>query len=146
MTQTGPHPPDYDGRSAWTITTAAVDRWSGRLIELKKGLGDLIKAFRAEIGLHYRQTGKTPSPGSKDFRRCRAIEGQFSVVPSGFGNCCKSDVLANRGESPAHAIVVASLCAQAFLEFLKRRANVFRQRMMPSPQIIDLDESDPSPV
>ena len=72
-------------------------------------------------------------------------EGQFSVVPSGFGNCCKPDVPANRGESPAHARVVAASSAQAFLEFLKRRANVFRQRMMVSPQIIDLDESDPSP-
>lgn len=112
---------------------------------LEKGPGDLVKAFRAEISLHYRQTGKAPSPGSKDFRRSRAIEGQFSVVPSGFGNCCKPDVPANRGESPAHARVVAALSAQAFLEFLKRRANVFRQRMMPSPQIIDLDESDPSP-
>src|SRR5215471_5968472 len=117
----------------------------GATDRLEKSLGDLIKAFRAEMGLHYRQTGKAPSPGIKNLRWSRAIEGQFSVVPSGFGNCCKPDVPANRGESPTHARVVAALSAQALLEFLKRRANVFRQRMMPSPQIIDLDESDPSP-
>src|SRR5262249_37534752 len=69
----------------------------GATDRLEKGAGDLIKAFRAEIGLHCRQTGKAPLPGSKDFRRSRAIEGQFSVVPSGFGNCCKPDVPANRG-------------------------------------------------
>src|SRR5262249_973717 len=98
-----------------------------------------------EMGLHCRQTGKAPLPGSKDFRRSRAIEGQFGVAPPGFGNCRKPDVPANRGESPAHARVVPALSADAFLEFLKRRADVFWQRMMPSPQIIDLDESDPSP-
>jgi hypothetical protein len=117
----------------------------GATDRLEKGAGDLIKAFRAEIGLHCRKTGKAPLPGSKDFRRSRAIERQFSVVPSGFGNCRKPDVPANRGESLAHARVVAALSAQPFLEFLKRRANVFRQRMMSSPQIIDLDESNPSP-
>src|SRR5215468_10357923 len=38
----------------------------GATDRLEKSAGDLIKAFRAEIGLHCRQTGKAPLPGSKD--------------------------------------------------------------------------------